>query len=340
MPEPFRPWDVSPAGRTLYLTILHTGAPTDADADAEPLAELLRFGLVVPHPHEPAGQYIALSPAEAANRRRDQLLTQVSDAMTGAVALPASVQDLAIAWQQRRAQQAPSAGTVEHLEGVERINARISELVAGTTSEILAAQPGGPRPASTLALALPRDLDALHRGVSMRTLYMDSVRTDDATAQWAAQMTAAGAHIRVTAEPFMRSIILDRRWAVLSDETPWVGPGDEPARAIVLEDEALVAYVAAMVDRDWARATVWKGDRAPAAPAAARGPRLTGRQQQIAQHLAAGAAQAGVAAALGISERAVQGELLAMRRALGCASNAALLYELGRLAGRAERRRS
>ncbi|WP_329564645.1 hypothetical protein [Kitasatospora sp. NBC_01266] len=326
------PWTVSPEARHLYLAVLHTQS-VDSAADPQALAELLRFGLVIAHPEGPDGRYLALNPSEAAAQRREILLGQISEAMAGTAALPATIQDLAIAWQYRP-HQSHATGAVEHLEGVEAINARISEILAQTSSEMLTAQPGGPRPASSLALSLPRDLDALHRGVAVRTLYMDSVRMDEATAAHVRTMTAAGAHVRTSGTAFLRALVFDRRAAVLRDYMPWTGPGSEPQRALIVEDEALVHYVAAMFDREWARAAVWKGERA--VPPTSAGDPLTPRQQDIARHLAAGAGQAAVAAALQVSERVVQGDLAAMRRMLGCNTNAALLFELGRRAGRGE----
>lgn len=329
MTSQLRSWELSQGARTVYLAILHDASVSPDDPF---LAELLDFGLVVPHPHGPVGQYIPLPPGEVASRRRDMLLRQIAEAMTGTAALPEHLQDLAIAHQARRDQVAPELGAVEHLEGVEGINARISELVAQTTTEIHAAQPGGPRPAATLQLSLPRDLDALRRGVAMRTLYEDSVRSDQATADWAAETTAAGAHVRTAAEPFLRMILLDRRWAILRDFTPWVGVGPEPIRALIVHDEGLVAYCGAMFDREWARARVWKGRLGSAPTPPAVPDVLTERQREIARHLVAGSSQAAVAAAVGLGERAVQAEIASMRRTLGAGSMVALGWALARQA--------
>lgn len=326
------PWTLSPEARRLYLAILHTR--TAEDAADRPLAELLAWGLVIPQPDAPGRHYLALSPAEAMRQRRETLLTQISEAMAGAAGLPSEIQDLAIAWQYRPHQPATGRG-VEHLQGVDVINARISELIAQTTSEMLTAQPGGPRPAHSLALSLPRDLDALRRGVAIRTLYLDTVRTDDATSTHVRRMTAAGARVRTTSDQFLRALVFDRRAAVLRDYTPWTGEEPEPKRALVVEDEGLVHYVAAMFDREWSRGQSWRGERA-VPPASADDP-LTPRQQEIARQLAAGAGQAAVAAALHVSERVVQSELSTMRRVLGCSTLPALLFELGRRAGQAER---
>lgn len=316
---------LSDSARQLYIAILHgASAPDMTDA----LAELLAFGLVVPHPHDPAARYIALNPQTVAAQRRDKLLAQIAAAMTGAAALPEHMQDLAIAYH--IADPHLVRGAVEYVTGVERINARISEIVAACTQELLTAQPEGPRPAETLALALPRDMDAVRRGVAMRTLYRASVRSDAATSAYTVEMTGIGALVRTLDEPFMRALVFDRRKAVIMDYTPWTGPCEEPTRALIVHDEGLVHYVASMFDRDWSRASIWQGEEVRADTT------LTELQRAIAQHLATGAGQAAIGTALGISERTVSSQLAEMRRALGCASTPQLAYELGRRAALAE----
>jgi DNA-binding CsgD family transcriptional regulator len=309
---------LSVQARQLYLAILHGASATDSPV----LDELLDFGLVVPLPHGTGGTYMALNPREAGATRRERLLQQVAGAMADVAALPDRLRDLEIAYQV--ADPEFVRGAVEHVEGVEPINARISEIAAGCTQEVLAAQPGGPRPSETLALSKHRDTAALRRGVAFRTLYHASVRSDRPTAEWTVEMTAEGVHVRTLDEEFIRALVFDRRTAVLQDYTPWLGPGQEPARVLIVHDEGLVHYVAAMFDRDWARAAIWDG------VAVARDSALTDMQKSVMRHLATGASQASVASALGISERTVQAELGKMRRTLGYTSTVQMAYELGR----------
>ncbi|MER5350559.1 LuxR C-terminal-related transcriptional regulator [Kitasatospora sp. NPDC002551] len=294
-----------------------------APAASEMLQELLAWGLVVAHP-QAAGRYLPLDPRTVATQRRDQALVRIAEQMQHATALPEHVQDLAIAYQHVAPGGAPVRGAVEYVAGVEAINARISELVATTTTEILTAHPDGPRPAETLALALPRDLDALHRGITMRVLYRTSVRSDGPTSQWAARMTTEGARVRTLDDAFLRCILLDRRKAVLEDHTPWTGPGPEPRRALIVHDDGLVQYVLRAYERDWDRGTTWRGEEVPP------GRHLTEVQRAIMRHLATGAGQKAVAESLGMSERSISGQLAEMRRALGYESTVQMAYELGR----------
>jgi DNA-binding CsgD family transcriptional regulator len=315
---------LSSSARQLYIAVLY-GVPVPL-SPGDALQELLDFGLVVPYPHGPADRYIALNPLTAATQRRDAAFTQIAAAMTQAAGLPESVQDLSIAYQGVEPASSPRRGAVEYVSGVEHINARISELVAACTTELLTAQPGGARPAETLSMALPRDLDAVHRGIAMRTLYRTSVRSDEPTTAWAAEMTKAGAHVRTLDQQFMRALVFDRRKAVIADCTPWTGQGPEPRRALIVHDEGLVQYIAEAYERDWSRASIWRGTEVAA------GVQLTEQQRSIMRSLATGHSQAAVGAALGISERSVSAQLAEMRHMLGYASTTQMAFELGRRA--------
>ncbi|MFF2612716.1 hypothetical protein [Kitasatospora sp. NPDC058046] len=289
------------------------------------LRELLDYGLVVHYERADTSRYIALDPREVAAQRQQRLYQQIGWAMAEAAAIPESVRDLAIAYQY----SAPNLveGAVEHLTGIDRINGRISEIISTATHELLTSQPNGPRPADILQMSLARDVGALRRGVAMRTLYRTTARSDGPTAQWVAGITTAGGHVKTLDEEFMRMVIIDRRAAILTDHTPWTGPGPEPIRALVVHDEGLVYYAAAMFDRDWARATAWHGEEASASA------ELTELQRAVVRHLATGADQVAVAKAVGISPRGVSAQLATMRAVLGYNSTAQLMYELGRQAG-------
>ncbi|WP_156179085.1 LuxR C-terminal-related transcriptional regulator [Saccharothrix sp. ST-888] len=210
-------------------------------------------------------------------------------------------------------------GAVEYVSGIEKINARLSEIIAGATEELLTAQPGGPRPADMLALALPRDRAALQRSVTMRTLYRTSVRSDGPTAQWAAQITGEGAEVRTLDEAFMRAIIVDRRIAVVTDLTEHT-PGTDPVRALILHDPGVVHYTAAMFERDWTRASAWRGHEAPAEAD------LTELQTSVLRLLVSGRGQSSIATDLEVSSRTVHAQIAELKRISGANSLAQLGY--------------
>ncbi|MDH6111899.1 hypothetical protein P3T36_006918 [Kitasatospora sp. MAP12-15] len=311
--------ELSTEAQALYGLLAHRVPAPDLDSPA--LAELLRFGLVLPHPHGPADRFIARDPLEVLAEKRARIYEAIGASMAEVTALPERLRHLAVAYQ--RAEPNIVRGAVEYVSGMEAVNAVLSQLIAGATQELLTAQPSGPRPADTLALALPRDIAALERGVAMRTLYKISARSDTDTANWVSQITIAGGNVRTLDEDFLRAIIIDRRTAVVTDYTA-LPPGVDPIRALILHDPGVVHYAAAMFDRDWTRASVWRGAELPS------GAILSDQQRSIIQLLVSGTAQAGIAKALRVSDRVVHAQIAEIKRLSGTNSLAQLGFWWGR----------
>ncbi|MFD4394624.1 LuxR C-terminal-related transcriptional regulator [Kitasatospora sp. NPDC058478] len=299
--------DISTAARELYvlLAISDGFAP---DPRSPELSELLAFGLITPHPDRPDGRFLVLNPAHATGRRQAELYRAARDAITAAEALPDSLRDLSISY---RSTERPRVGAVEYLEGTQAINARVSEIIADATQELLTSQPHGPRPRARLDISRHRDLDAIRRGVSMRTLYRATVRTDETTAYWAAQMTSAGGHVRTLDGAFARAIIVDRRSSIID------APGATPdqLRAVIVEDVAVAGYVAAQFDRDWAAAMPWAGNKLQDETRA-----LTDLQISICQLLATGQDQRQIARELDVSHRTVTHQIAQIKEISGTGS--------------------
>ena len=114
----------------------------------------------------------------------------------------------------------PGAGS-EYLADPATVNARLQDVVAGARTEILAAQPGGPRSRDLLEVAVARDSAALDRGVELRTVYRDTVRDHPVTAEYARTMSARTggrpARYATLVGDFERMIIVDRQQAFVSD---------------------------------------------------------------------------------------------------------------------------
>ncbi|MFI9304803.1 LuxR C-terminal-related transcriptional regulator [Kitasatospora aureofaciens] len=300
--------DISTAARELYVLLaIADGIAPDPTAPA--LSELLAFGLITPHPDAPTGgRYLVLNPVHAATRRQAELYRAARDAISAAEALPDSLRDLSISY---RSTERTRVGAVEYLEGTQAINARVSEIIADATQELLTSQPHGPRPRARLDISRHRDLDAIRRGVSMRTLYRATARADETTAHWTAQMTAIGGHVRTLDGTFARAIVVDRRWAIVDD--PSAAPDE--LRAVVVEDRAVAAYVAAQFDRDWAAAMPWTGDE----PQTAERP-LSDLQISVCQLLATGQDQRQIARELDVSHRTVTHQIAQIKEIAGVGS--------------------
>jgi hypothetical protein len=137
--------------------------------------------------------------------------------------------------------------TTTEVQGIDAINLFIDTQLNEAQVEFLSAQPYGRRRASTLAQAEQRDLAALERGVSMRTLYQHSARHSSATREYVAEISALGAEVRTTDEFFKRVLIFDRRTALI--------PATENHRvAVAIHDKSVVAYLVDIFERAWDRA--------------------------------------------------------------------------------------
>lgn len=216
----------------------------------------------------------------------------------------------------------------EYLGDPALVNARIAAVVAGARSEILAAQPGGPRTREHQEIAVGRDTAALERGVKLRTLYRDTVRTDGITAEFARTMTGLGAEYRTVVCPFAKTVIVDREHAFV---TNYVIDGPENA-AWHVTDRAVVAWMAHVYEEEWRRADPWAGELrsrrgepdAGAGEGDARPTRTTPQQREIMRLVVDDAPQSSIAKRLGISERRVSQELAALKALFGVGTLGAL----------------
>jgi hypothetical protein len=119
-------------------------------------------------------------------------------------------------------------------------------LVSEAEEELLTAQPQAGRNPQTIAEATVRDLEAMERGVTMRTLYQHSARRHPITHKYVAKVTEQGAEVRTLDEFFNRMIVVDRRIAVIP-------AADSLATAVVVREPALVAYLIDVFERAFAR---------------------------------------------------------------------------------------
>lgn len=152
----------------------------------------------------------------------------------------------------RLAQTYRSSGTslkrsITEVHGVAKINAYIDALLAECREELLTAQPHGRRSPTVLAQAESRDVQALKRGVSMRTLYQHSARQSQPTRQYVAEISVLGAEVRTLDEFFKRLLIFDRYTAII--------PGTENDQvAVAIHDKSVVTYLVDIFERAWERA--------------------------------------------------------------------------------------
>ncbi|WP_344639204.1 LuxR family transcriptional regulator [Kitasatospora cystarginea] len=300
------------AARRLYLAVLAEGGRIPATgisaADSAARDELVRIGLLMENPLDDA--YFAVSPRAVAERIGARLRSSATRLLLEAEELPTVLDGLARAYDSvRKPPVDPLAPVV--LEGGERIRHRVAELVSECRHELLTAQPG-PRQPETMTLARRQDLELVRRGASLRALYQPVVLGEPATVDYAVAIAEHGGEVRVLDEPFQRMIIIDRAVAV-------VPAADDHSRAAFLTDPAVLSFLLAVHERDWARADAVRWSAPKARTTTHSAPDRVGRL------LAAGLTQRAVATRLGLGERTVAGHIARLRARYG----AQTLFQLG-----------
>lgn len=146
--------------------------------------------------------------------------------------------------------RSPSAvgGPFTEIRGVATIGAFLASLVSEAEEELLTAQPQDRRGIKQLGAEVgARDIAALKRGVTMRTLYQHAARRGADTRKYVAAVTAAGAEVRTLDEFFNRLIVVDRRIAIIPSHHGLTS-------AMVITDRSMVGYLVDMFERHWERA--------------------------------------------------------------------------------------
>ncbi|RFU83261.1 LuxR family transcriptional regulator [Streptomyces triticagri] len=185
-----------------------------------------------------------------------------------------------------------SDGQVQLVVGLEEVRARLAALTREVQQEVLTFAPDGAQSAENRSAAQPLNQQLLDRGVSMRTVYLDSVRNSPPTIAHAARLAEYGGEVRTTAALPTRLIIVDRRVAVLP-----VDADDTAKGAVILSGDGVLTAVCALFELVWESArplvqTVHRDDG-----------ELTGQERVLLRMLAEGYTDEVVAKRLGVSSR-------------------------------------
>lgn len=288
--------------------------------------ELLTWGLI-----EDGHPPVARDPQQAL---RDKVTLELAEARRR-VELVESMPGLSrdLIREYRQVQLRAAGGASVYLSEPAAVNARLQEVIGDARREILAAQPGGPRQREVLELAVDRDSAALDRGITMRTIYRDTVRHHQLTGEYVRTMSA-----RTTGRParyatlvgdFERMVIVDREHAFVSDHI--VAGGPEHA-AWLVSDPAVVAVLARVFDGNWRRAQPWTGElRARGGGVdtvtSVDGVRTGRRQRGILRYLCAGESQAATARRMGLSKRKLEEEIAVLKQLWGVRTLNELVFQ-------------
>lgn len=236
-------------GREVYEHAVTHGWVDDADPSYAPgtvrreaLELLTRLGLL--HFDATARRFLPQDPSAA----NDLLVVPLAQRGSELISESAHWNDVfSELGQLYRGASAARQRAITEVEGIDAINRFIDSQMADSRTELLFAQPFGRRRAATLAEAEPRDVTALRRGVSIRTLYQHSARQSPATREYVAEVTALGARIRTSDEFFNRMLVFDGHTALI--------PATENrAVAIAIRDSSVVSFLVGIFDRVWERA--------------------------------------------------------------------------------------
>ncbi|MET9803749.1 helix-turn-helix transcriptional regulator [Streptomyces sp. NPDC006368] len=188
----------------------------------------------------------------------------------------------------------PAAGHpgVEQLVGLDQIRDRLASLTREVREEVMTFAPDGPQTADNMAASRPLNQQLLERGVRMRTIYLDSVRTNRPTVEHATWLAGLGGQVRTVPSLPTRLILTDRKTALIP-----VSSDDSAAGAVVLTGQGTLAALCALFETVWAGAQPL-GDTVPVD---AHG--LTGQQATVVRLLAEGHTDEAIAKRLGVSHR-------------------------------------
>jgi DNA-binding CsgD family transcriptional regulator/sugar-specific transcriptional regulator TrmB len=181
---------------------------------------------------------------------------------------------------------------VERLVGIDEIRHRLAELARTCEWEACSFMPGGAQSAESLAASRGPDAEAIERGVRLRTVYLDSVRNDQPTLDYAEWLAAFGSEVRTTASLPLRLLIVDRKLAIVPVNTE-----DTQDAAIVVSSDGMLAALVALFHSVWKAATPLAANRRRDEEG------LSPQDRQVLLFLAEGCTDETIARRLGVSVR-------------------------------------
>lgn len=267
------------------------------------LDRLAELSLLRPSRNEP-GKVQAVHPelglAALVRQQQMDLLRRQQEVMAGQDALAELVMEY------RAATQARPVTMMEQLVGLDAVQSHLEALAQQAATECLSTMPGGGQAPETLDACRDLDEQALARGVSIRTLYQDSVRNDAATRSYANWLTTLGGQVRTRPILPVRMVIVDRRTALIPLHVE-----DSRQGALEITAPSVVAALVALFEHIWDMATPLQ-DAMTTRP----GTELTSQEHQLLRLLARGLTDEAAANRLALSLRTVRRMTASIMQAL------------------------
>ncbi|GGS12323.1 MULTISPECIES: LuxR C-terminal-related transcriptional regulator [Streptomyces] len=208
---------------------------------------------------------------------------------------------------------------LERLASLEDVTRLLDRQAGACTREVLAAQPGGPRPAAQLLAARDRDRQLLERGVRLRTLYQHAARFHPPTVKYAEEVTRLGAEVRTVTGDLARFIVFDR-------SALFVPLQDSPGGALVVRSPDLIAFTVQIFELLWSSGELIHKPREKSFVQGI----ADQTRRSILHHLVQGHDDRTTARALGISVRTCQRHVSEIMHRVGATNRFQLGYLIGR----------
>lgn len=182
---------------------------------------------------------------------------------------------------------------LERVEGIDNIRDRLQGLAASAEMEACSFTPGGAQSAASMEASKAADLQAIQRGVRVRTVYLDSIRNDKVTLEYASWLCYIGSEVRLAPTLPIRMLIVDRKVAVVPEDTE-----NTSEAALFISVDSVVTSLMALFN------FIWK----TSAPLVSRRRRdeelnITQQEAQVLKLLAHGLTDEMIARRLGVSVR-------------------------------------
>ncbi|MFI5975406.1 helix-turn-helix transcriptional regulator [Streptomyces sp. NPDC051452] len=205
---------------------------------------------------------------------------------------------------------------MEKLTDLNSVRNYLEKLAAETEQESLAFAPGGPQTEANRLASRPLLTDLLSRGVSIKTIYLESIRNDAGSVEHSTWLATQGAAVRTVPHLPFRMQIADRKAALIP-----LALEDSAQGALLIEEPAVVSVLCALFDMVWATA-------APLGEAASADEGLSAQEHELLRLLAQGLTDDGVARKLGVSIRTERRMVTKVSELLGAQSR----FQLGQRA--------
>ena len=309
----------STAGRMFEDIAVRGGVPADDPQLAEhPEAVQLLRELGLLRIDGPTGRYVVVDPQSV----QGSIVGPMG--MTGSQLIAESsqwAQAFSALGQAYRRSPSTEDGPITELRG-EHIERFLQDVVAGAQKELLTAQPQTGRTAVALRNAAARDVAALQRGVSMRTIYQHAARRGRANRDYVARVTAEGAEVRTLDEFFNRLIVIDREVALIPS-------GENLGIALAIRDTGLVAYLVDIFERFWDRGRPFTNTESSTMEGI-----VAEQRAMTIRMLIEGHADATCAKRLGVSPRTYAAYVAELKEEYEAQTRFQLGYRMGEQAGR------